>query len=433
MLRHKIHEITLENGLKGLIIDTPKTGVVVCEVSFRAGEFLLKKEKWETAHLMEHVLLGANKYFKKARDFQAAIEQNGAYSNASTSVYDITYEIESAHFEWQRVVGLLLDAISTPKFLQEEVDSELSNVREELISRSNNHFRALNAAMRQSMGMISLTDQERVELLHHVTRQDLVKHYSETHTIENARFIIAGNFKGDYTSIETMFRERLVLKQGNGRIAMPDEVPLKLDDPLVLRKPSVPNIYLYFDMYLHRQLNARERIAMQVVSTYLTETMYSRIFGTAREKGWVYGMGSGAVYAKDLTGWWLGAQVSKTNSAPLLRLVRDELVLLHEGVVDDEEFESARKHLLGKTMRAGQTASGLVSRYGSYYADDIIENVNLLPKMTKKIDKKLCIDIMRELIDQNCYGIGMLGSISLQPARQLKSYIESVFPEESDV
>ena len=73
-----MHELVLPNGLKGLVIDTPKTGVVVAEVSFRAGEFLLKKEKWETAHLMEHVLLGANKYFKKARDFQAAIEQNSS-------------------------------------------------------------------------------------------------------------------------------------------------------------------------------------------------------------------------------------------------------------------------------------------------------------------------------------------------------------------
>ena len=120
MLRHKVHEVELSSGLKGLIIDTPKTGVVVAEVSFRAGEFLLTKEKWETAHLMEHVLLGANRKFKRARDFQAAIEQNGAYSNASTSIYDITYEVECADFEWERVVGLLYEAISSPLFLQEE-------------------------------------------------------------------------------------------------------------------------------------------------------------------------------------------------------------------------------------------------------------------------------------------------------------------------
>ncbi len=429
MLRHSVHELVLPNGLKGLVIDTPKTGVVVAEVSFRAGEFLLKKEKWETAHLMEHVLLGANKYFKKARDFQAAIEQNGAYSNASTSVYDITYEVETAHFEWERVVGLLLDAITTPKFLEEEVSSELSNVREELISRSNNHFRHLNSVLRQQMGLVSLPDQERVELLPGINRQDLLDHYKKTHTLANARFIIAGNFKGDYSKVEALFKEKLQLSHGDKRILMPEEKPAKLSGPLVLRKPSVPNIYMYFDMYLQRDLTPKERVAMQILSTMLTETMYSRIFGTAREKGWVYGMGSGGIQMRDVSGWWLGAQVSKTNSAPLLRLIRDELRLVRDGQIADEDFESARKHLLGKTMRSGQTASGLVSRYGNYYADDRIDNINHLPRLMKQATKKQCSDVFREIVTTESWGLGVLGSISKLPAQSLYSYMNVVFED----
>lgn len=429
MLRHKVKEITFNSGLKGLVIDTPKTGVVVVEVSFRAGEFLLEKSKWETAHLMEHVLLGANKYFAKARDFQAAIEQNGAYSNASTSVYDITYEAEAAHFEWERVVGLMLDGISTPKFLQEEFDSEVSNVREELISRSNNHFRYLNAALRQSMGLISLTDQERVDLLSSVKRNDLVEHYKNTHTLSNARFIIAGNFKGDYSAIEKLFNEKLLLEKGNQRIDLPYESATKLSDPLVLRKPSVPNIYLFVDFYSQRHFTPKEKIALQILGTMLTETMYSRIFGTAREKGWVYGMGSGASYAKNISNWWIGAQVSKTNSKPLLRLVRDELLRIKNGEIDDEDFESAKKHLLGKTMRAGQTANGLVSRYGQYYVDDYVVNLNRLPLLTKQVTKKQCIEIFREILKDEVWGLGALGSISLIPARNLEGYIKDIFQE----
>lgn len=433
MLRHKLQEIVFPNGLKGLVIDTPKTGVVVAEVGFRAGEFMLQREKWETAHLMEHVLLGANKDHPRARDFQAAIEKNGAYSNASTSVYDITYEIESAHFEWKRVVGLLLDGISSPKFLQEEFDTEASSVREELISRSNNHFRHLNAALKQAMGLASLTDQERVELLPSVKRSDLLKHYKHTHTLSNARFIIAGNFKGDYSEIEALFNERLTLEKGHGRIPLPDEIPQLLSEPLVLRKPSVPNIYLYLDLYMPRDLSPADKVAMQVICTMLTETMYSRIFGTAREKGWVYGMGSGMSYAKDVSSWWLGAQVSKTNSGPLLRLVRDEMVRIKNGHIDDEDFEAARKHLLGKTMRSGQTATGLVSRYSQFYVDDSIENLNLLTNQIKKTTKKRCVEIFGEIITANTWGLGTLGSVSSVPARKLHSYILPVFSTSEEV
>ena len=105
--------------------------------------------KWETAHLMEHLLLGANEQIPKARAFQAEFEKNGAYCNASTGSYDITYEAECADFEWERIADLLLVAISKPLFLEEEFKAEFGNVREEMTGRSNNHFRHLSLALRE--------------------------------------------------------------------------------------------------------------------------------------------------------------------------------------------------------------------------------------------------------------------------------------------
>ncbi len=427
MLRHKVEHVTLSSGLQGLIIDTPKTGVVVAEVSFRAGEFLLSKDKWETAHLMEHVLLGANKQFPKARDFQAAIEQNGAYSNASTSVYDITYEVESADFEWKRVVGLLLDAISTPLFLQEEFDTEMSNVKEELISRSNNHFRHLNLSLRQAMGLCSLTDIERVDLLGGVSRADLISHYDKTHTLPNARFIIAGHFGGNYEEVIALIESRLKLSKRGSRISMPEELPKTIEDPIVLRKPSVPNMYLYLDFYAQRKYEEKEIDALRLLSTLLTETMYSRIFGTAREKGWVYSMGSGVTPMASSTGWWLGAQVSKTNSQPLLRLIRDESLRLRQGIIDEADFEGAKKHLLGKTMRSGQTASGLVGQYSRFYMNDEVEDINRSASKIKALKPNDCIKVFKELCDEGSWGFGALGSTSLIPARKLQSYAAEIF------
>ncbi len=430
MLRHKVHKLTLPNGLEGLIIDTPKTGVVTAEISFRAGEFMLEKEKWEAAHMLEHVLLGANDDFPRARDFQAAIEQNGAYSNASTSVYDVTYEVEAADFEWQRVLKLLLDAISTPKLLQEEFESELSNVREELISRSNSHFRHLNITMRKEMGMCALTDPERVELLDGLKREDLVEHYKKTHTLSNCRFIISGHFAGDYTELTELIKKHLKINKGRGRISMPDEIPVTPEDPIVIRKPSVPNIYLLLDMYVPRIMSEKEYWAMNLLSNMLTETMYSTIFGVAREKGWVYGMGSSTTRVGSASGWWIGAQVSKTNSEPLMRLIRDECIRVRDGDIDDEDFEAARKNLLGKTMRSGQTSSGLVSQYASYYSTNEPASVNRLVSIIESITKEQARKLMVEMCDAKLWGLGALGSTSLVPARKLHGYAAEIFTKE---
>ncbi|HEY5268313.1 MAG TPA: insulinase family protein, partial [Candidatus Saccharimonadales bacterium] len=111
---HKVHKVTLANGAKGLFIDIPDASVMNFEVSFRAGEYLVDRNKWETPHLMEHMLLGANQKIRKSKAFQAEFEKNGAYCNASTGTYDINYEAECADFEWDRIVDLLFLAIDKP-------------------------------------------------------------------------------------------------------------------------------------------------------------------------------------------------------------------------------------------------------------------------------------------------------------------------------
>ena len=78
-------------------------------------------------------------------------------------------------------------------------------------------------------------------------------------------------------------------------------------------------------------------------------------------------------------------------------------------------------------MRAGQTAGGLVGRYGHYYFDGTIENLNLLPKRMKQVDKKMCIELLSEMIKANNWGLGVLGSTSLIPARKLQSYVAELF------
>src|SRR5476649_830587 len=123
-MRHSVTEIKLKNGAKGLLIHIPNASVMTFDVNFRAGEYLVEPSKWEVPHLMEHLLLGANELIPRARDFQAEFEKNGAYNNASTGVYDITYEAECADFEWDRTLGMLLVAITKPLFLSDEFKAE---------------------------------------------------------------------------------------------------------------------------------------------------------------------------------------------------------------------------------------------------------------------------------------------------------------------
>src|SRR5262249_38980084 len=107
-MEHKVRVLKLKNGAEGLVIHVPGARVATFQLEFRAGEYLVEGDKWETPHLLEHTLLGANKQYQKTKLFQAEIEKNGAFVGASTGVYNIMYEAECADFEWERILDLLL-------------------------------------------------------------------------------------------------------------------------------------------------------------------------------------------------------------------------------------------------------------------------------------------------------------------------------------
>lgn len=423
-MKHTVHEVSLENGVKGLFIHVPDATVMSFEINFRAGEYLVEKEKWEAPHLMEHVLLGANELLPKARMFQAEFEKNGAYSNASTGSYDITYEAECADFEWDRIVDLLLTAITKPLFLEEEFQAEFGNVREELMGRSNNHFRHLSLALRQAYGFKVMTDQERLLLMDNVDLQDIRTHYTNTHTAQNLRFVIGGNLPAERRKLIQSLFENIELPEGDGRTELPHELPKTIKKPIYIHNETVENVYFYIDTFMRRRMAEEEMDALGLINTMLTETLYSRILGTARERGLVYSMSSGYGQTKDSSNWWFGAQVMPKNSQALFKIIENELCAVFEGNVAESDVVSAKQYALGRYQRSGQTVGGTVDGYsGRYFFDEIIEDYYKVPERIEAVTKDRIVDISKAMFGENIRGVGALGSCGEDFVQDLQKQI----------
>lgn len=407
-MKHTVSELQLQNGAKGLLVHVPVAEVMTFEINFRAGEYLVEEKKWEVPHIMEHVLLGANERIPRARDFQAELEKNGAYSNASTSVYDINYEAECADFEWERVLELMLVAITKPLFLREEFRAEYGNVWEELNARSNNHFRHLSLALRDAYGFLAKTDQERLKLMKNVRLKDVVEHYKNTHGTNNMRFIIAGNITPKREEQIRELLEAIELPKGK-RFALPQERPHALAEPLYIYNSTVKNIYFYVDTFIKRRLDSHESDALHLANTLLTETLHSKILGKAREQGLVYGMSSGVHEAKLCSSWWFGAQVSPKNAPKLFDIIASELTAVFEGKLDFDEIESAQAYALGRFQRGAQTVGGTAGGYAErYFFDETIEDYYQIPKRIKAVTKQSILDASRSMFADNVWGMGAL-------------------------
>lgn len=427
-MKHTVHELILKNGTKGLLIHIPDASVMTFDINFRAGEYLVRKHKWETPHLMEHLLLGANELIPKARAFQAEFEKNGAYSNASTGTYDITYEAECADFEWDRVLGLLLTAITKPLFLADEFEAEFGNVREELMARSNNHFRHLSLALRQAYGFLVMTDQHRFALMDNVNVEDVREHYRATHTSSNMRFIVAGNLPPVRRKLVKDLLANLELPTGDGRTPLPLETPHRLAKPLHIQNETIDNLYFYIDTFLQRRLDDPESDALSLINAMLTETLYSRILGTARERGLVYHMSSGFGLTEKTSNWWFGAQVLPKNVVPLFDIMIKELEEVFKGNLDKKDIEEAKQYALGRYQRSGQTVGGTANGYAQrYFFDDHIDDYYEIPDRIKAITKDRIIKVSRELFAEDVWGLGTLGNAGEAFSRRLHRQLKSLW------
>lgn len=406
---HAVTEVELKNGAKGLLIDIPGATVMDLEINFRAGEYLVSRQKWEVPHLMEHVLLGANEFIPKARAFQAEFEKNGAANNASTGFYYITYEAECADFEWQRILDLMIVAVSKPLFLRDEFKAEYGNVKDELTARSNNHFRTLSLTAREAHGLLAMTDRERLKQIKNVKLKDIKDHYARTHTTSNMRFVVAGSLKGRKEAVKRML-EAVPLPKGRSQFELPNETPQNLNNPVFIARPSVKNVYFDIDTFACTRFNDADMDALELVNGMLTGSLYSRILGEARERGLVYNMGSGVEVMRTATEWWFSAQVIAKNAPALFEIIVRELQRIKAGDVSDEDIEAAKQYWLGRHQRSAQTVGGTMAGYtGRYYFDGIVNSYDAIPERIKSVNKERIVESTRRMFSEHIGGLSVLG------------------------
>lgn len=409
-MKHTVREVSLTNGSKGLLINVPDAKVMVFDFNFRAGEYLVDPNKWETAHLLEHVLLGANEKYPNAIDFHAELEKNGAYWNASTSFTDIDYEAECADFEWERILDLILLSISKPLFIEKDFRSELGNVKEELRSRSNNNYRRLGMRMTIEAGLTAKTDEERIKIIKNIKLEDLKEHYLKTHFTKNLRFIVVGNIN-NYRRKEIITKiESISLPKGKNRFELPKEIPKKVSKPVLVYSSDVSNIYFDLNIYLNRYINNSEQNAFHILNIYLTETLYSKIFGKAREMGIIYGMSSGLNLEKLYSSWWFSAQVSEENILALLDIIERELLNVYSKKILIKDLESTKRYIIGRFQRSAQTAFGILREYADrYFFDEYIIDFLNYPENIKKVKSEDIVLLVRNFINESLWEVGLLG------------------------
>ena len=417
-MKHTVEEIRLKNGARGLLIDVPDATVMSFQVQFRAGNrYVLNKDIYETAHIMEHMAFGANEKFRSEHNYEQEFTKNGAYHNAYTSDYSMVYEAICADFEWDRILDLKRVAITSPKFNDAELKSEKGNVRAELTGYMNDYGRLLWPRLQKAIGENVLNLRERLSTINNITLDDINEHYRRTHTANNMRFIIAG---------QTKHRKKEIIRNLESWELSPGErfeIPvdeLHSSNAVLIKRKDASNITFGFSMITPRRLSTEETQAMGALNHLLNGTMSSRIFGQARRRGLVYGMGSGINSTNHYSSWDFDGEVNLETSEELFTLIQLEMIKALNGEISDTDIEAVKTYALGRYQMGAQT----VSQISDYYTDDYfmtekVEFYDNFPNIIKQISKPLIVELAREFAGSGIHAMVAVGSVEKQIINQL--------------
>jgi len=413
-MQHWVEEIKLSNGAEGLLIDAPSTNVTYIDISFRAGYYLSPEGKMDTAHVMEHLALGANKVYKKSSQFSQEFTKHGAYNNAYTGDYHMGYIAECAEFETERILDLMCIAIESPLFKEQDFKSEIANVREELKMRKNYHDTELLLELENSLGFVSKSYGTRTKELSKISLEDIKAHYQKTHFAKNMRFIIAGPLARHKNAIIKRL-ENIELPSGGGadrtmgRIDLPDEPPSQSSQPLVIELNGIDNVYYRWMSIFNGLLSRREKYALYAVQDYLFSTFHSKVFGKAREKGLVYGIDSGYYRTRDNHVWAVSGQVQSKNALPLFDLITKELTKILNGKVSTEELNWVKDYQWGSFQKSIQTVSALADWYQyAYLVGGLVKEYPAVEEIIYSVKVSDMKKIVEKLVESSAWSLGIM-------------------------
>ena len=409
-MKHSVEEVRLKNGARGLLVDVPGASVMATRVQFRAGMMYAKnKSVYEIPHLVEHLAFGANAKFKDEQAFEAEFTKNGAYHNAWTSDISVCYETECADFEWERIMELQQVSICEPRFNEEELKSEKANVRSELTGYMNDYYRLLWPRVQQAVGEDILDLPERIKTIGNIELKDIREHYRRTHTARNMQFIIAGKIKGRRKQIIRML-EGWNLKEGRQfEIPVAD---LHSSEAVAIRRKDASNITFGFSMVTPRHLEPDEVFAMNCLNHILNGTTNSKIFGAARKRGLVYGMGSSIASNATSSYWDFDGEVNVEYADDLFELIQTELMKTLNGEILDMDFLAAKSYALGRFQMGAQTVGQIADYYAEgYFTNGGVQRYDAMPNLIKSIDKFKMIELAREFADSGVKGFAAVSSV----------------------
>lgn len=301
---NKYEYLTLSNGLKVLLVQTPDAAKAAAAVTVDVGSGDDPKGREGLAHFLEHMLFLGTEPYPDAGDYQAYISRHGGSHNAFTAHSQTTYffDIESSAFAGalERFAPFFI----SPTFDAAFVEREKNAVNAEYKAKYKDDFRRIYSAEKQAMnpdhpyasfatGSLDTLADRSGEAGGSI-RDDLLKFYGNHYSADRMTLVLMGNYSLNElkdlakTHFSDIPRRKTQPRDFSEPLFLEGQLPLDMNI-----EPVKEIRRLQFSFPLPESQSIYQHKPVQFLSHLLGHEGEGSLLALLKEKGWAEGLSSG--------------------------------------------------------------------------------------------------------------------------------------------
>lgn len=296
--------LTLNNGLKVLLVQTPDAEKAAAAVTVDVGSGDDPKGREGLAHFLEHMLFLGTEPYPDAGEYQAYINRHGGSHNAFTAYNQTTYFFDIDNTSFTGALDRFAPFFISPTFDATFVEREKNAVNAEFKAKYKDDFRRIYSAEKQAMNpdhsyasfatgnLDTLADRDTEG--GKTIRDELLSFYDSHYSADRMTLVLAGNYS--LTELKELAKSHF------------SDIPVKQTQPRDLTQPLFLDSQLPMDMNIEpvkeirriqfsfplpeSQSNYQQK-PVQFLSHLLGHEGEGSLLALLKEKGWAEGLSAG--------------------------------------------------------------------------------------------------------------------------------------------
>ncbi len=403
----------LKNGLRIITIPQKDALATTFLVLVEAGSKYETKEINGLSHFLEHMCFKGTLKRPRAIDISTELDALGAQYNAFTSQEYTGYYAKVESHKLDKALDVVTDIYMNPVFDTNEIEKEKGVIIEELNMYEDLPMRKVH----EIFGSLLYGDQPAgwevggtKEVIRSLNKDNFLKYRGQHYLAKSTLIVVAGAF--DEKDIISKIENGFSYIQDSEKGKKLPVIESQIKPQLVVKYKEVDQTHVVVGCRAFSLRDPR-RYILDVLADVLGGGMSSRLFQKVRDElGAAYYVRAETDLLTDHGHLAVSSGVDHSKLDKVIEAILGEMKKMATDLVQSDELQKAKNHLIGKIILGLESSDELASFYGGQeiLGEEIVTPTDLIKKI-EEVKAEEILALAKDIFQNSKLNLALIGPL----------------------